>query len=199
MEEAKRLEPGVFNRTDYGQDVAVTFKYHSSAAWTWAVCGQEDPLMLIQTDIWWRQRFRFAVSNIREIFYYSLVVVVCADITLTIQSVTFTSDVTRSENRNWSIFPRRISNVNFCWDVLANFVPHWLAYPRKGFSYVVLAVESSRHVRHIYILRSATYMCTLSFASEKVMLRVGCGVVVIAVYWLLSGADFKSLIEINSR
>ncbi|KAM0461065.1 hypothetical protein ACHAO4_001865 [Trichoderma viride] len=51
IEEAKRLEPGVFNRTDYGQDMAITFKYHSSAAWTWAVCGQEDPLMLIQTDI----------------------------------------------------------------------------------------------------------------------------------------------------
>ncbi|KAK1248816.1 hypothetical protein MKX08_007036 [Trichoderma sp. CBMAI-0020] len=51
IEEAKRLEPGVFNRTDYGQDIAITFKYHSSAAWTWAVCGQEDPLMLIQTDV----------------------------------------------------------------------------------------------------------------------------------------------------
>lgn len=51
IEEAKRLGPGVFNRTDYGQDMAITFKYHSNAAWTWPICGQGNPLMLIQTDI----------------------------------------------------------------------------------------------------------------------------------------------------
>ncbi|PTB43954.1 hypothetical protein M441DRAFT_65736 [Trichoderma asperellum CBS 433.97] len=50
-EEAKRLEPGDFSRADYGPAMAITFKYHSSVAWTWAVCEQKDPLMLVQTDI----------------------------------------------------------------------------------------------------------------------------------------------------
>jgi hypothetical protein len=51
VEKAKEVDPEVFLPADYGRDMALLFKYHSSAAWTWAVCKKENPPLIVYTDI----------------------------------------------------------------------------------------------------------------------------------------------------
>ncbi|KAK5994934.1 LanC-like-like-like protein [Cladobotryum mycophilum] len=51
IEKAKRLDREVFEPANYGQDKAVIFSYHTSAAWTWGVCEQETPPMIVYTDV----------------------------------------------------------------------------------------------------------------------------------------------------
>ncbi|KAL7792610.1 hypothetical protein V8C37DRAFT_409940 [Trichoderma ceciliae] len=51
IEKAKSVDPDIFLPADYGRDMALLFKYHSSAAWTWAVCEWENPPLIVYTDI----------------------------------------------------------------------------------------------------------------------------------------------------
>ncbi|PTB68350.1 hypothetical protein BBK36DRAFT_1139839 [Trichoderma citrinoviride] len=51
MEQAKIVDPDVFLPADYGHAMALLFNYHSSAAWTWAVCELESPPMVVYTDV----------------------------------------------------------------------------------------------------------------------------------------------------
>ncbi|KAM0255082.1 hypothetical protein ACHAQJ_006161 [Trichoderma viride] len=51
IEKAKELDPEVFQPADYGRDMALLFKYYPSAAWTWAVCEEENPPLIAYTDV----------------------------------------------------------------------------------------------------------------------------------------------------
>ncbi|KAL6874882.1 hypothetical protein J3F83DRAFT_522877 [Trichoderma novae-zelandiae] len=51
MEKAKSVDPDAFLPADYGHDMSLLFKYHSSAAWAWAVCELESPPMIVYTDV----------------------------------------------------------------------------------------------------------------------------------------------------
>ncbi|KAL7951945.1 hypothetical protein V8C42DRAFT_305725 [Trichoderma barbatum] len=51
IDEAKSVDPEVFLPADYGYDMSLLFKYHTGAAWTWAVCGWENPPMIVYTDV----------------------------------------------------------------------------------------------------------------------------------------------------
>ncbi|KAH6605597.1 hypothetical protein Trco_004750, partial [Trichoderma cornu-damae] len=48
---ARSADPKVFQPADYGRDMALLFKYHSSAAWAWAVCEWENPPLIAYTDV----------------------------------------------------------------------------------------------------------------------------------------------------
>ncbi|KAL6803719.1 hypothetical protein J3E68DRAFT_391299 [Trichoderma sp. SZMC 28012] len=51
MDKAKSADPELFSPADYGYDMSLFFKYHSGAAWTWAVCEWENPPMPVYTDV----------------------------------------------------------------------------------------------------------------------------------------------------
>lgn len=47
----KSSNPGVFEQADYGRSYSTTSSYAPSAAWTWMVCGEENPVMLGYSDV----------------------------------------------------------------------------------------------------------------------------------------------------
>jgi hypothetical protein len=47
----KSSDPGVFEQADYGHSYSTTTSYAPSAAWTWLVCREEDPVMLCYSDV----------------------------------------------------------------------------------------------------------------------------------------------------
>lgn len=49
--ETRREDACLFEPANYGFDLSVLMGYWSSAAWTWAVCDDEEPRMILFSDV----------------------------------------------------------------------------------------------------------------------------------------------------
>lgn len=47
----RKHDPTMFEQASYGKDAAVLMKYLPSAVWTWLVCEQEHPKLVMYTDV----------------------------------------------------------------------------------------------------------------------------------------------------
>ncbi|KAI1044492.1 hypothetical protein LB505_006977 [Fusarium chuoi] len=51
LEKVRRHDPNLFESASYGHKAAVLMNYLPSAAWTWAVCEQEHPRLIMYNDV----------------------------------------------------------------------------------------------------------------------------------------------------
>ncbi|RGP67844.1 3 like [Fusarium sporotrichioides] len=51
VEKVRRHDPDLFEPASYGHKAAVLMNYLPSAAWTWAVCEQEHPRLIMYNDV----------------------------------------------------------------------------------------------------------------------------------------------------
>lgn len=49
--EGRKKDPEMFKPACYNAKVSPALNYHPSAAWTWAVCQDERPPMILFTDV----------------------------------------------------------------------------------------------------------------------------------------------------
>lgn len=47
----KESDPTVFERADYGRPYSTTTSYTTSAVWAWLVWQEDEPKMLVYTDV----------------------------------------------------------------------------------------------------------------------------------------------------
>jgi hypothetical protein len=51
MEELRLTDSSLFEKADYGKSYSAAMSYVPSAAWTWMVCGEKSPPVLLYNDI----------------------------------------------------------------------------------------------------------------------------------------------------
>jgi len=51
VDKVRRHDPNLFEPASYGHKAAVLMNYLPSAAWTWAVCEQEHPQLIMYNDV----------------------------------------------------------------------------------------------------------------------------------------------------
>ncbi|KAL1843663.1 hypothetical protein VTK73DRAFT_2789, partial [Phialemonium thermophilum] len=51
MAELKQADPTLFQKANYGREYATLAGYVPSAAWTWMVCGKQNPRVIAYNDI----------------------------------------------------------------------------------------------------------------------------------------------------
>jgi hypothetical protein len=51
VKKVKKYDPKLFAPASYDKECAVLMKYHTGAAWAWAVCDEARPSMLLYTDV----------------------------------------------------------------------------------------------------------------------------------------------------
>lgn len=51
LHQIRQHDPSMFEQASYGKDTSVLMNYLPSAAWTWLVCEEEHPKLIMYTDV----------------------------------------------------------------------------------------------------------------------------------------------------